>query len=746
MTENKWSIFEAIDKSNKLRASGDEYGYYYNKDGMMDIGDPLVFNKPDYSQLNEAIVKQGEEDTKNLTELMGKASEIKAHPQGYLPFNIPFPTNKQANSFITSTLTNLGIPIENSMFVADLLTDANDTGFGLGHFVGFGELADVAEGFPMFQAGLQNKDPMTAVMGVGQTTLGLLGGGPFVKEFVKKVTPKAKEALSWMAGKAREYKVNQAPGTKLLSTDPTDPAVDAIIKLDELVNKPQGPELTGSSGELGFYSKALEETKKLQQKKGTGQQFRQMLKKAGVSDDEIEWSGLETALRKDKTTKKEIEDQLRLNNLEIKEVVKDKMPEEATMNWDSAYSRSNDDINYVKPGNELKEGELPTSPSAKINAENLMTPEEVFGPNYIDNRADELLDENSKTGVTVNSNYTIEQARADALAEFYDDPFIRIEDENTGMVILGNDSTGYSIFPDMQSTKGEGAHKNALKTLYDIGEKKPIYSLSEAKVQAQQIAEEEGLIGGFGDEGMVMFSDDSYRLAGGENYREFVITSNKSQEGVPYSGDHFEEENIIGHFRTSDRTTLAGDKVLYIDEIQSDWGQKGREKGFKKDIDDPNDSGQIVRGPFVENTPKWTDLMVKRILAKAVDEGYDMVAFSPGYIQNMRWKEKGLLKYYDDILVKRVTKIVNKLDDTSYERIDLDDMDLDDIKERALNDTKKHSGEGKHYDFTKDQVLQPFTVRITNKLKEGVKKGQSLFALPVVAGTTAMTMEGDDVR
>tara|TARA_Y100000593_G_scaffold4444_1_gene8828 strand:+ start:909 stop:3149 length:2241 start_codon:yes stop_codon:yes gene_type:complete len=746
VTENKWSIFEAIDKSNKLRASGDEYGYYYNKDGMMDIGDPLVFNKPDYSQLNEAIVKQGEEDTKNLTELMGKASEIKAHPQGYLPFNIPFPTNKQANSFITSTLTNLGIPIENSMFVADLLTDANDTGFGLGHFVGFGELADVAEGFPMFQAGLQNKDPMTAVMGVGQTTLGLLGGGPFVKEFVKKVTPKAKEALSWMAGKAREYKVNQAPGTKLLSTDPTDPAVDAIIKLDELVNKPQGPELTGSSGELGFYSKALEETKKLQQKKGTGQQFRQMLKKAGVSDDEIEWSGLETALRKDKTTKKEIEDQLRLNNLEIKEVVKDKMPEEATMNWDSAYSRSNDDINYVKPGNELKEGELPTSPSAKINAENLMTPEEVFGPNYIDNRADELLDENSKTGVTVNSNYTIEQARADALAEFYDDPFIRIEDENTGMVILGNDSTGYSIFPDMQSTKGEGAHKNALKTLYDIGEKKPIYSLSEAKVQAQQIAEEEGLIGGFGDEGMVMFSDDSYRLAGGENYREFVITSNKSQEGVPYSGDHFEEENIIGHFRTSDRTTLAGDKVLYIDEIQSDWGQKGREKGFKKDIDDPNDSGQIVRGPFVENTPKWTDLMVKRILAKAVDEGYDMVAFSPGYIQNMRWKEKGLLKYYDDILVKRVTKIVNKLDDTSYERIDLDDMDLDDIKERALNDTKKHSGEGKHYDFTKDQVLQPFTVRITNKLKEGVKKGQSLFALPVVAGTTAMTMEGDDVR
>ena len=45
---------------------------------------------------------------------------------------------------------------------------------------------------------------------------------------------------------------------------------EGTVALDEMINKPQGPELTGSSGELGFYSKALEETKKLQQKKGTG--------------------------------------------------------------------------------------------------------------------------------------------------------------------------------------------------------------------------------------------------------------------------------------------------------------------------------------------------------------------------------------------------------------------------------------------------------------------------------------------
>ena len=165
---------------------------------------------------------------------------------------------------------------------------------------------------------------------------------------------------------------------------------------------------------------------------------------------------------------------------------------------------------------------------------------------------------------------------------------------------------------------------------------------------------------------------------------------------------------------------------------------------------------KVVKGPFVENTPKWTDLMVKRILAKAVEEGYDMVSFSPGYIQNMRWREPGLIKYYDDILVKRVTKIVDKLDDTAFGagneeigqinarrdregfgRVHLQDDDITELAEEAYNETQD-------FDFNRDQILEPFTVRITNKLKEGVKKGQSLFAVPVVAGTTAMTMEDDD--
>ena len=52
------------------------------------------------------------------------------------------------------------------------------------------------------------------------------------------------------------------------------------------------------------------------------------------------------------------------------------------------------------------------------------------------------------------------------------------------------------------------------------------------------------------------------------------------RETGEYTGPHFDEENIIAHIRTKDR--MYGDKkVLYIEEIQSDWGQQARKKGLK---------------------------------------------------------------------------------------------------------------------------------------------------------------------
>mgnify|MGYP000554050725 CR=1 FL=1 len=52
---------------------------------------------------------------------------------------------------------------------------------------------------------------------------------------------------------------------------------------------------------------------------------------------------------------------------------------------------------------------------------------------------------------------------------------------------------------------------------------------------------------------------------------------------VQFDESHFDESNVIAHFRTKDRTTSDDKKVLYIEEIQSDWGQQFRtQKGLLK--------------------------------------------------------------------------------------------------------------------------------------------------------------------
>jgi len=236
-------IVDEIIKSNELRSSGEDYGYYYDrKTKRLEIGDVNAVTSNMYSDLNEQIQQGGVDTTEELKGLAGKATGIDVPPSGDIPIvtdltGIRMPSKEKMASNVTSFLTKLGVPMDNSMFVGELLTDVNQSGMGILDATGIGELSELAEGFTKFQSGLASDDPKLALGGLAQTTLGAVGAYPFFKTLFDKASPKAKEALSGLATKAREYKSSQTPGTKLLSTDPTDPAVDAIIKLDELVNK-----------------------------------------------------------------------------------------------------------------------------------------------------------------------------------------------------------------------------------------------------------------------------------------------------------------------------------------------------------------------------------------------------------------------------------------------------------------------------------------------------------------------------
>jgi len=70
-----------------------------------------------------------------------------------------------------------------------------------------------------------------------------------------------------------------------------------------------------------------------------------------------------------------------------------------------------------------------------------------------------------------------------------------------------------------------------------------------------------------------------YTLPGGENYREILIKA-KDTEGDEFKSSHWEEPNVISHLRINERE-YEKDKVLFMEELQSDWAREGRDKGFE---------------------------------------------------------------------------------------------------------------------------------------------------------------------
>jgi hypothetical protein len=181
-----------------------------------------------------------------------------------------------------------------------------------------------------------------------------------------------------------------------------------------------------------------------------------------------------------------------------------------------------------------------------------------------------------------------------------------------------------------------------------------------------------------------------------ENYREDYLrylsnpdrSSLKENFQVPRAHTYDDPKadiNRLAHLRTNERLTPDQKRVLFLEELQSDWAQKGRDQGFispltfndineldelvkLKYADSPNgmnilspeqevrydeliqrDSNNKIRvpaGPYVSDTKDWTALGLKHALKKAVDEGQDYLAWTTGAQQADRYN---LAQHIDDI-------------------------------------------------------------------------------------------------
>jgi len=61
---------------------------------------------------------------------------------------------------------------------------------------------------------------------------------------------------------------------------------------------------------------------------------------------------------------------------------------------------------------------------------------------------------------------------------------------------------------------------------------------------------------------------------------EWRYWQSRAEKDVKFKSSHFDEPNILVHLRMNTRTDAQGNKVLFLEEVQSDWGQKGKKEGF----------------------------------------------------------------------------------------------------------------------------------------------------------------------
>lgn len=71
-----------------------------------------------------------------------------------------------------------------------------------------------------------------------------------------------------------------------------------------------------------------------------------------------------------------------------------------------------------------------------------------------------------------------------------------------------------------------------------------------------------------------------YTLPGGANYRELLLTLPAQEPEQAFHSTHFKEPNVVAHARFDERIDAQGKRTLFLEEVQSDWAQQGRKRGF----------------------------------------------------------------------------------------------------------------------------------------------------------------------
>ena len=391
--------------------------------------------------------------------------------------------------------------------------------------------------------------------------------------------------------------------------------------------------------DIGFYSQ-LEAAVQPLQNKGTGQQYlAQIQKTAGVKPEEIQWTGLDTFLQgRQSVTKTEIQDYLNANRVDVQEV------------------------------------RLEASTGQRIP----LTNEEQARLNVLRER-----EQTEGLGGLESEEYSDLLNKEIAFEEFYDKT--RFSD----YTLPGGENYREILLTLPQKSVGD---VKAAEQTRDTLARQTADLMEEWKRLSEEMPGDPRVVELYG------------RLSETRRARDQAVVDarelRKAAESQTYRSTHFDQPNILAHLRVNDRT-VDGKKTLFVEEIQSDWHQAGRKKGYAtgaeekayvdylKDLESraKNDivsdflsegatperaeilANNLVKGlaydprklaayfgeeakqmelnqariaarggvPDAPFKTSWHELSLKRAIQEAAEKGYDQIAFTTGKTQAERY-------------------------------------------------------------------------------------------------------------
>jgi len=501
------------------------------------------------------------------------------------------------------------------------------------------------------------------------------------------------------------------------------------------------PEDFRETNKLGLYSEAAEKAREAKQERMPPDQWHKYLLGRGVKPDEIKWSGFDDAFQGQKSVgKHEVGAHFDANARDnYDETVKD--------------NRFSDmDIQQLADKVVQNPELLKGHPEEEYLLANMETIKHGAGPNTAPGRlkvlqSDSLMNNFRRELIDLKEKHRTQ----------YDDSAYLVPDEN---------KTNYREVIVQHQPEREVFHARN-----HWNEPNPLFHVRMADTMSESPTKPAP--------NYIVFDNGTNRKLGWhdspENAQKQIDGFDENKFGIP--------KNRLSFYRSQGKG--APQKTLHVEEIQSDWGQKGRQRGFtdrpdadmwrdveekhnelnriqannRKDLVDlwksrsegqshfgdetydrllnslthqeiadslGEDTGKehkqaeqaladaqrvyahsTPRAPHIEDTNKWTDLALKRILHEAAHGGHKAIMITDGEEQKNRWgNEEGLQHFYDTVVPSRLQKLINQHDPS--------------IKVRHI----AHDFTGSRGDTERVGVHH---LQLTPKAIESIKQGQKLY-------------------